>query len=204
MQHQSPIHLITFDLGNVLVKVDHMEFCRRLAELAGVSALEVYDFVFQGELEPLYDTGKITSEDFHRQITAYYNISLDFDQFSRWWNALFSPMPEMEAVVLRLAQRYPLFLLSNTNALHFDYIREHYPVLAHFTKFVLSYRVGSRKPQSSIYAHLIGEAGLPAQQILFIDDKMPFVTAARDQGIRAWQFTSKDALTRQLQEHGLW
>ena len=204
MQHVSPIELITFDLGNVLIKVDHLEFCRRLAELAGVTASEVFDFVFRGDLEPQYDTGKISSPDFHRQITAHYNIFLDFARFSQWWNGLFSPMPEMGAVVHRLAQKYPLFLLSNTNELHFDYIRENYPVLNHFAKFVLSYQVGSRKPERGIYSHLIQEAGVPAGQILFIDDKMPFVAAARDQGIQAWQFTSSDTLQEQLSDHGVW
>ncbi len=61
-------------------------------------------------------------------------------------------MPEMEEVVTRLAKGYPLFLLSNTNALHFEYIQENYPVLKHFSHFILSYKVGSRKPEKGIYA----------------------------------------------------
>ena len=121
------IKLITFDLGNVLVKVDHMEFCRRLAVLTQVTAEEVFDYVFNGALEPGYDTGKITSQEFHRQIVAQFKVSLEFERFARWWNSLFSPMPEMEEVVTRLARGYPLFLLSNTNALHFEYIQEQLP-----------------------------------------------------------------------------
>ncbi len=45
---------------------------------------------------------------------------------------------------------------------------------------------------------------MPPEHILFIDDKMPFVDAAREHGIRAWQFTSSEALKEQLSEHGLW
>ena len=33
-----PIAAIAFDLGNVLVKVDHLRFCRGLGELAGAAA----------------------------------------------------------------------------------------------------------------------------------------------------------------------
>jgi putative hydrolase of the HAD superfamily len=113
-------------------------------------------------------------------------------------------MPEMEEVVTRLAGDYPLFLLSNTNALHFEYIQENYPVLKHFSQFVLSYQVGSRKPEKGIYQHLIQQAGTAPGQILFIDDKMPFVAAAREHGIQAWQFTSCEALKQQLLEYGLW
>jgi glucose-1-phosphatase len=198
------IKLITFDLGNVLVRVDHMEFCRRLAVLTHVTAEEVFDYVFNSALEPGYDTGAMTSQEFYRQILAQFKVVLEFDRFARWWNSLFSPMPDMEEVVTRLARGYPLFLLSNTNELHFDYIQENYPVLQHFSYFVLSYQVGSRKPEKGIYEHLLQQAGIPPEQILFIDDKMPFVVAARELGIQAWQFTSREALKRQLMDHGLW
>jgi glucose-1-phosphatase len=198
------IKLITFDLGNVLVKVDHMEFCRRLAVLTHVTAEQVFDYVFNSALEPGYDTGMMTSQEFHRQITAQFKVVLEFERFARWWNSLFSPMPEMEEVVSRLARDYPLFLLSNTNALHFEYIQENYPVLKYFSDFILSYKVGSRKPEKSIYEYLLQQAGMPPEHILFIDDKMPFVAAAQEHGIRAWQFTSGEALQQQLREQGLW
>jgi HAD superfamily hydrolase (TIGR01509 family) len=198
------IKLITFDLGNVLVKVDHMEFCRRLAVLTQKNAEDIFNYVFNSPLEPGYDTGMMTSQEFYRQIMAQYKIPLEFERFARWWNSLFSPMPEMEEVVTRLAGDYPLFLLSNTNALHFEYIQENYPVLKHFSQFVLSYQVGSRKPEKGIYQHLIQQAGTAPGQILFIDDKMPFVVAAREHGIQAWQFTSCAALKQQLLEYGLW
>jgi len=200
----SGIKLITFDLGNVLVHVDHQEFCRRLAGLAGVTAAEVFNYVFASDLEPAYDTGSITSQEFYRRIVARFKVSLDFDQFALWWNSIFCPMPDMAEVVARLARSCPLFLLSNTNELHFDYIRERYPILDHFSRFVLSYRVGSRKPETGIYRNLIQTSGLLPDHILFIDDKLPFVTAAREHGIHAWQFTSPQELQERLTEHGLW
>jgi HAD superfamily hydrolase (TIGR01509 family) len=198
------IKLITFDLGNVLVRVDHMEFCRRLAVLTHVGAEEIFDYVFNSPLEPGYDTGMMTSREFYGQIMAQFHVALEFDRFARWWNSLFSPMPDMAEVVARLAGNFPLFLLSNTNALHFDYIQENYPVLKHFSYCVLSYKVGSRKPEKGIYEHLLQQAGVTPEQILFIDDKMPFVAAAQEYGIQAWQFTSGEALKQQLLEHGLW
>jgi glucose-1-phosphatase len=197
------IKLITFDLGNVLVKVDHMEFCRRLAVLTPLTAEDVYDYVFNGSLEPDYDTGKMTSREFYQQIIEQFKVAIDFDRFARWWNSLFSPIPEMEEVVAELAKKYPLFLLSNTNAVHFEYIFNTYPVLRHFSKFVLSYEVGSRKPDKGIYEYLIRQSGKSPWEILFIDDKLTFVAAAREHGIHAWQFTSCDAVKEKFSEHGL-
>jgi HAD superfamily hydrolase (TIGR01509 family) len=181
------IKALALDLGNVLVRVDHFRFCRRLAKLAGLTPEEVYAQVFESSLEPGYDTGLLTSEEFYRQVTDHFGVALPFPQFIAWWNDLFDPMEGMAELVSHLAARYPLYLVSNTNELH----------------FILSFEVGSRKPEPGIYQALIRQTGLPPSQCLFVDDKLPFVTAARNQGLLAWQFTSPPAFIRDLQKHGL-
>lgn len=200
----SKIKLITFDLGNVLVRVDHGRFCQRLAKLVQAEAQHVFDYVFNSPLEPSYDTGKITSEEFFQQIAAYFRLSLTFELFVRWWNDLFDPMPGMEAVVSRLKERFPLYLLSNTNPLHFEHIVANYPIVRHCSRFILSYQVGSRKPEPGIYQTLIQQSGLAPEQIIFIDDKPLFVKAAQEHGIRARQFTFPAVLQQQLAAEGLW
>jgi len=202
---QEKITAITFDLGNVLVKVDHLRFCRRVAALAGLSPQEVYAQVFESSLEPGYDTGRITSREFYERVTAHFGLSLVYDRFRQLWCDIFDPMESMAAVVAHLAPRFPLFLLSNTNSLHFDYIRERFEaILQPFQAFILSYEVGSRKPEAAIYYALIRQVSRPPEEILFLDDKVVFVEAARDQGLAAWQVNSPQELQRDLERHGLW
>ncbi len=199
------ITAITFDLGNVLVKVDHLRFCRRVAALAGLSPQEVYAQVFESSLEPGYDTGRITSREFYARVTAHFGVTMAYSQFCEIWRDIFDPMDAMAAVVARLAPRFPLFLLSNTNSLHFDYIRERFgAILQAFQAFILSYQVGSRKPEAAIYQALIERVGRPPEEILFLDDKETFVEAARSQGLAAWQFHSPQELRQDLERHGLW
>ena len=197
------IKALALDLGNVLVQVDHMRFCRRLATLAGLTPEEVYARVFESNLEPAYDTGRLTSEEFYRLVTKACGVALPFPRFASWWCDIFAPMEGMAALIERLAGSYPLYLVSNTNPLHFAHIREHYPLLHHFKRFVLSFEVGSRKPEPGIYRDLIRQTGLPPQQCLFVDDKLPLVTAARAQGLQSWQFTSPADFVRLLQQQGL-
>jgi FMN phosphatase YigB (HAD superfamily) len=199
------ITAITFDLGNVLVKVDHQRFCRRLAALAGLTPQEVYAQVFESSLEPGYDTGRITSREFYQRVLAHFGVTLAYAQFREFWCDIFDPMGAMEAVVARLASRFPLFLLSNTNSLHFDYIRKRFGViLKPFQAFILSYQEGSRKPEAAIYQALIQKVHRPPEEILFLDDKVAFVEAARGQGLAAWQFHSPQELQRDLERQGLW
>ena len=91
-----------------------------------------------------------------RSTSAWTSPTPDSGSF---WTEIFDPLDDMEEVAARLARRYPLYLLSNTNELHFHYIEEHFPVLLqHFRAFILSYRVGSRKPEAGIFQALIREA----------------------------------------------
>jgi len=203
----TPPHVsaIAFDLGNVLVQVDHERFCRGLGELAGLSAAEVYGAVFETKLEPAYDKGQVSSREFYQGIAARFRLSLSYSHFCRLWCGIFDPMEGVEAVLAHLAARFPLFLLSNTNELHFRFIQEHFPaILQPFQAFILSFLVGSRKPEPEIYQALVQRAGRPAGEILYLDDKQPFVAAAREQGLVAWQFFSPGELRQELQRHGLW
>lgn len=200
-----PISAIAFDLGNVLVKVDHLRFCRRLGAPAGLSPQEVYAAVFQTGLEPGYDTGRINSAEFHRRVRERFRIDLSYGRFREFWTEIFDPLEDMEEVAARLAHNYPLYLLSNTNELHFQYIMENFAgLLRHFRSFILSYRVGSRKPEAGIFQALVREASLPADRILYVDDILDFVAAARAQGLLAWQFTSPREFKEQLGVEGLW
>jgi glucose-1-phosphatase len=199
------ITAITFDLGNVLIRVDHLRFCRRLAALAHLTPREVYAQVFESALEPGYDTGQISSREFYQRVTDHFGVALPYSRFCDLWCDLFDPMDGMAELVRHLAASYPLYLLSNTNALHFDYIQERFGlVLQPFRAFALSYEVGSRKPEPAIYQSLIRQAGRPPEEILFLDDKVSFVEGALRQGLRAWQFRTPRELRQELVRHGLW
>lgn len=194
-----PIAAIAFDLGNVLVRVDHLRFCRRLGKLAGRTPQEVHTAVFQTDLEPGYDTGQISSREFHRRLQAHFRLDLPYSRFREFWTQIFDPLDDMAEVAGRLARRYPLYLLSNTNEMHFHYIEERFPdLLMHFRAFILSYRVGSRKPEPQIFQALIREIGLRPEQILYTDDKEDFVSAARTHGLVAWHFVSPRDFKEQL------
>ena len=185
--------------------MDHGRFCRRLGQLAGVTPQEVYTAVFDTTLEFDYDTGRVSSREFHRRLQARFGLNLPFSRLRELWTEIFAPLDDMEAVAARLARRYPLYLLSNTNELHFEYIRENYAALLQpFRAFILSYRVGGRKPEAAIFQALIRQAGVPPEQILYTDDKEDFVAAARTHGLTAWPFVSPADFQEQLSHAGLW
>ncbi len=199
-----PITAIAFDLGNVLVKVDHGRFCARLGTLLHAAPREVFDAVFASDLEPRYDTGRLTSREFYQGVMARFNRPVPYSLFCHLWNDIFAPMEGMAEVVAALAQKLPLFLLSNTNALHFAYIRQRFPIVRHFQRFILSYEVGRRKPEGAIYQALIRMLGQAPEHCLYVDDKEPFVAAAEAHGLQAWHFTTPRDFLLRLARRGLW
>lgn len=206
MTARSPVTItaVTFDLGDVLVKVDKLRFCRGLAALLNRRPQAVHAEVIDSRLEQDFDTGRISSRDFYRRVMDHFRLDLPYARFCDLWNEMFDPMAGMEEVVTRLAPRSPLYLLSNTNTLHFDYLKDRFSfILRHFQAFILSYQVGSRKPEPGIYQALIHRVGRPPEQILYFDDKPAFVEAARRHGLTARQFTSPQDAQRALEEHGL-
>jgi putative hydrolase of the HAD superfamily len=206
MSTPSPLKIdaIAFDLGNVLVRVDHYRFCRAISTLAGLTPEEVYAAVFGSDLEPGYDTGRVSSEEFYRLVMDRFGVTLPYPRFCELWNDIFAPLEDMEETAAKLAARYPLYLLSNTNPLHFQYIKESYPLLRHFRRFILSFEVGSRKPEPGIFQALIRETGAPPERCLYLDDLFPFVETARSHGLAAWHFVSPRDFKEQLSREGLW
>jgi len=199
-----PLEAIAFDLGNVLVAVDHFRFCRPFAALANLAPEEVYAAVFGSDLEPGYDTGRLSSEEFYRQLMSRFGLTLPYPRFCELWSDIFAPLEDMAQTVAKLAGRYPLYLLSNTNPLHFQYIKKYYPLLRHFRRCILSYEVGSRKPEPGIFQALIREMGYPPERCLYLDDLLPFVETARTHGLVAWHFVSPRDFKEQLGREGLW
>ena len=100
------------------------------------------------------------------------------------------PLPDTAAWLRRLhAQGRPLHFLSNMPepfAAHFE--RTH-DVMALFESGVFSARVRLLKPEPEIYAHAAAVFGRDPSQLLFLDDHLPNVVAARDAGWQAIHFT---------------
>jgi putative hydrolase of the HAD superfamily len=108
-----------------------------------------------------------------------------------------------ESMLENLAARYRLLLLSNTNAIHFESLRETHLMLRHFHHLVLSYEVKAMKPQPEIFHSAIALAECRPEECFYTDDIGEYVEAARKLGIDAVQFQSLDQLQGELTARGI-
>ncbi|HUA61062.1 MAG TPA: HAD family phosphatase [Verrucomicrobiae bacterium] len=194
---------IIFDLGRTLVNFDFARGYRALEPLCPYSASEIPERLATTRIVEDFETGLIEPRDFVEQMGALLGFSLGYDRFCEIWSSIFMEALVPESLVGTLAERYRLVLLSNTNAIHFEMIRDAYPVLRHFHELALSYEVKAMKPRREIFDRAVDLAGCLPGECFYTDDIAEYVAAARELGIDAAQFRGVAQLEEELRSRGI-
>ncbi|MEZ4690866.1 MAG: HAD-IA family hydrolase [Ignavibacteria bacterium] len=85
---------------------------------------------------------------------------------------------------------YRLFMLSNVDASHINFIDKNFPYVKNVKKRILSYKVKTVKPESKIYKELIKKYKIDPKESIFIDDLKNNILAAKELGFNTIQYTS--------------
>jgi putative hydrolase of the HAD superfamily len=190
--------VIIFDLGKVILDFDHRSITRRLSRISRVPESRIRDVIFGSDLESMYDRGGISTRAFYTRVVQSLDLAIPFEEFRRIWTRIFSPNEAVCSLIHSLKHRYRLILLSNTNEMHFDHVFDLYDIVRQFDDYVLSYRVGERKPHPRVYAMALEKAGCSAESCIYIDDIECYVRAAREHGMQAIVFRDAQQLRGEL------
>jgi HAD superfamily hydrolase (TIGR01509 family) len=112
-------------------------------------------------------------------------------------------VPGMEEILVRLAPKYELVLLSDHAAEWVAYIRSIHPFLEVFAVQVFSFEIGQLKSEPSTSQWLLEAIGREPEECLFVDDNPRNVRAASAVGIAGIQFRNAQALKKSLAAYGL-
>jgi len=197
---RQPIEAVIFDLGRVLIHIDPDPLRKKLNTSGDGDLIEK---VRENALIPQLNAGRITPEQFHRQLCEQFNFHWSFQTFTEAWCSIFLPNPEMEALVRNLHGRVPLGLLSDTDPQHWTYIQRHYPIVKIFENPVLSFRLGVCKPDPAMYRAAAESVGKAPSQCFYTDDLPENVEGARKAGMTAVVFENADQIRRELSDLGL-
>ena len=193
------IKCIIFDLGRVLVPFDFNRAWVRMESHSGLPAAEIRCRVDEAGLFLPFESGTISPEEFVAHMNRLLGTELGEQEFSEIWNSIFLPEALVREELLQLlAKDYRLILLSNTNVIHFRFLRNGYPLLRQFHQNVLSYEAGVMKPSAEIYQKAIDAAGCLPEECLFFDDIRENVEGAERAGINGVVFTSGRQLEAEL------
>ncbi|MGK0366019.1 MAG: FMN phosphatase YigB (HAD superfamily) [Saprospiraceae bacterium] len=184
---------IIFDFGNVLLNLDMKATENQLVALLGGH----YKFSEEKNEYPAffedYEVGKMGEEGFLSGLQQMTDKNPSQTDLKSAWNAMLLNVPSTRLeMLLRLKKKYRIFLLSNTNKTHIDYVMNYldaeYDIkdwdTRYFEKTYYSHLVKMRKPDPAIYNFVLKDAGINAEETLFIDDNPANIETAAALG---WQ-----------------
>jgi FMN phosphatase YigB (HAD superfamily) len=181
------IDTIIFDFGDIFINLD------KEATINGLKKLGLSHWNEDlNQLNLQFEKGQISEEDFLTGIQKQVpNASIE--EILEAWNAVLLDFPLRRLEFLqKLAQKYRLFLLSNTDAIHIETFERENGVSFYsdfyqcFEKVYFSFEMGMRKPDAEIFNYLLKHHELLPNHTLFVDDKKENTDAALSLGIHVW------------------
>jgi putative hydrolase of the HAD superfamily len=182
---------IILDLGVVIINIDSDLTVKAMKSLGFDSFEESYTLFKQTDLFDRLEKGLITPNDFRNELRKHITREVTDEEFDKAWGAMLLDFPKSRIdFIQELGKKYTLYLLSNTNEIHYrQYIRDFkhtfgFEFNSLFQKTYYSHQVGMRKPEPEIYEYLIHDSGINPQESLFVDDLLVNLEAAQKKGIQ--------------------
>ena len=181
------IKTIIFDFGDVFINLDKSATHREMRKL---KIEDISEELLQTNLN--YEKGLISSDAFLNSYLNYFS-NLTKSQIRDSWNAILIDFPKYRYTFLKILSEkkyYQLILLSNTNEIHINWVKENIPFYDDFKNcfdaFYFSHEINFRKPDAEIYEFVLEKHNLKPEECLFIDDTQENTEAAAALGIHTW------------------
>jgi len=181
-----------FDIGRVLLNFD---FQQSLRELTADTTPETHDRLLAAIDDRIdFESGREATDAFVDRVVAATGGTVTATAFRRAWQGVFTPNPPMWEFVGRLQREggHRLILFSNTNDLHWEAMLEHFPDIHSFDGAVLSYRIGTMKPEPGFYQAAIDTFELVPQHTRYIDDLAENIAVGERFGFQCHRYDLKN------------
>ncbi len=197
------VDAVVFDIGNVLIEWNPERFYdqaigedRRRDMFADVDLHGLNDRVDRGEM--LKDVMYQAAEDY----PAYRaEIRMWHDN----WFDMATPRIDHSVRLLRALRTrgIPVFALTNFGTDTFANARKVYEFLNEFDQYYVSGDMKTIKPEPEIYVGLEENCGVPAERLLFTDDRIDNIDAAAARGWKTHHFDGPQGWANRLVAEGL-
>lgn len=191
---------IILDFGDVLINLDKPATAKAMVQHGFTEITPALEVLFQD-----YEKGFLGSSDFLDEVASHFpNANRDY--LIKAWNSILLDFPEHRLEFIEQLARenqYKMILLSNTNDLHIEHVKEKMGMERFsrfknaFDVFYLSYEMGMRKPDAEIFDFVLQENRLLAHETFFVDDVPENTASASDLGIKVWNLqVGKEEITQ--------
>ncbi|MEL6169553.1 MAG: HAD family phosphatase [Pseudomonadota bacterium] len=196
------VDAVVFDIGNVLIEWHPERFYD--AEIGAERRKELFATVPLEKMNLEVDRGAPFRASVEALATAHPDWSVEIMLWHDRWIDMASPAIDESAVLLRALKKQgvSVFALSNFGIETFAFAETVYPILTEFDRRWISGHLGVIKPDPAIYQLLEDQSGVPADRLLFTDDRPDNISAAELRGWQTHLFEGPSGLSRRLVEEG--
>lgn len=195
---------IIFDYGNVLLDIDINLTVKALQQLGLVTFNPEHIHPNNTDVFLELELGNISTEKFIERLKSFADgKQLSDIEVYYAWNMLLKPFDFRRFELLaKLRQNYNIYLLSNTNLPHREYLAQKFyaenpanrDFESYFDACFYSDAMHLRKPNIEIYQQVLQQAGIKAEQTLFIDDNAPNLDGAKLVGINTYHLVAPESV----------
>lgn len=209
MKQNKGIRNIIFDFGGVILNISHKEL-EDAFRCLGVNDFErLFNQAQQSDLFKQFEIGALTDLDFRNAVRDLTGLQIADSVLDSAWNRIICDFPpERIDLLKKLRENYKLYLLSNTNNIHYQYyimkFRDEfgYELGSLFHNTYWSFKMGKRKPDADAYTEIETMENLLPSETLFIDDSEQNIIAASNLGFKTFYLKNNIDLTELFDSSG--
>ncbi|WP_236974716.1 HAD-IA family hydrolase [Membranihabitans maritimus] len=207
---QKNVSVLIFDFGNVIIDIDMSKTFSKLSTLLDFDLNSL--LTDKENLFIRYEMGLISTEAFLNDLIRRSNKPTQANEIVSIWNAILLGIPkERIDLLLELRKQYSIYILSNTNDLHIQWVHRYLKrefKLENFERSILhnafySHHLKTRKPRNEIYEKVHSKIDKPKDEVLFLDDLEENVKAAQTFGWNAFHHPAQGDLKESLSKNGV-
>lgn len=204
---------ILFDFGNVLIDIDIPGTKQRMEAFLHTDIAQKDGLRLITPLVHAYETGLMDTETFVYSILQMAKPDITSADIVKVWNSMLIGIPSQRLTMLeKLKENYQVLLLSNTNALHINWVHEYmYNTFGekqfetrYFHHAYFSHEIGYRKPQENAFLYVVQDAGITPSGTLFIDDMDENIHTATSLGFQTYLISPEEEIQEVLRAIGVY
>lgn len=202
---------IIFDFGGVLLDLDISKTEASMSKLLGIEIAPPYKDNYKA-LTLALEKGELLPEAFIHAIQSMCDPIPQGKEVVDAWNAMLCGWQSDRFDLLdELKQDYKIYLLSNTNQIHLDYVmhelKTEYDINNFESRFFdacfYSHKMNAWKPEKNIYHQVERAIELNHEEFIFIDDNINNIKGAKELSWQAYLHPTNTDLRMTLRSIGI-
>jgi len=201
---------IILDLGGVIINLNQELTIKAFQQLFGNQFEEIQQQLNTNKFLEKVETSEISAAEFIAFFQKF-DSSISIAQITQAWNSMLLDIPkERIDLIKKLSKNYKVYLLSNTNEIHYQHIEDYALTQFKIESFkklfkqaYLSHEIKLRKPNSSIFKYVLNDKNMLPEETLFVDDTLEHINTAKALGIQTehLNLTNNESLIKLFHEH---